>query len=163
MNIENKIVVSATLAGRLLKVLKEEKETLEEKLLDLEMEIEEIENNLKTPIVPLDKKNGTDFALSITRVEQLVSKQSGLDLDGYKEILAVDLNLDKSSKDTMKLLRQRTYSHLYNLKNKNKITAEYVQETASTVYFPKPVDGNPPLKPHSTLTINGADPRRSSL
>lgn len=132
---EDKIVVSPAMAGRLLKLMKEEKENLEEKLLDLEMEIEELENSIKMPVPPLDKKE-TDFTLTINRVEAAVSKHSGLSHPDLSAIIAVDLNLDKTNKDVMKMVKQRVYAHLYALKKKNRVMSEYVQEQATNVFFP---------------------------
>lgn len=133
---EDKIVVSPAMAGRLLKLMKEEKENLEEKLLDLEMEIEELENSIKMPVPPLEKKE-TDFTLTINRVEQAVSKHSGLSHVDLASIIATDLNLDKADKGLMKILKQRVYTHLYSLKKKDKVMSEYVQEQATNVYYPK--------------------------
>lgn len=140
---EEKIVVSASQASRLLKALEvekqeleKEKERIEEKILDLDIEIEEIENAIKAPLEPLELKRN-EFTLSITKVESLISKQSGLDIDDYKEILAVELSLDPTNKDVMKSLRGRVYQHIHALKKKERISQHWIQEQAKTVYFPK--------------------------
>ena len=130
-----KIVVSPSIAKKVLEIMKAEKEALEEKVLDLECEIEELEKSIADPVQSMEKKAG-DFNLTAKRVLTAVSKHSGLSNADLASVLAVDLNLDASNADTMRLMKQRLYQHLAYLKKTKKVVAEYDQEQAAQVYFP---------------------------
>lgn len=115
--------------------MKAEKEALEEKVLDLECEIEELEKFIADPVQSMQKKTG-DFNLTAKRVLAAVSKHSGLSSADLSNVLAIDLNLDASDKGVMRLMKRRTYQHLAYLKKQGKVVTEYIQEQASHVFFP---------------------------
>lgn len=130
-----KIVVSPSIAKKVLEIMKAEKEALEEKVLDLECEIEELEKSIADSVQSMEKKAG-DFNLTAKRVCAAVSKHSGLTNADLAGVLAIDLNLDVSNIDTMRLMKQRLYQHLAYLKKNKRVVTEYDQTQAAQVWFP---------------------------
>lgn len=132
---QEKIIVSPAIAVKVLAVLKSEKEALEEKVLDLECEIEELEKSLANPVEKLEKK-ANDFTLTAKRVLASISKHSGLTSSDLAGVIAVDLQLDTSNFDLVRRLKSCISAHISQLKKKDLIVSEYVQEQAANVYFP---------------------------
>lgn len=134
---EDKIVVSSIYVQRLVEVLKSEKEEYEEKVLDLECQIEDLEKSLQSPVIPFQRKATEIPPMSMARIKALISKHSGLTQIELTSVLAEDINLDITDKVLFKRLKQIIYQHIHTLKRKDEVYEEYINEKAAYIYYPK--------------------------
>lgn len=132
--VQDKIVISLASAKLLVDTLSTRKEQLEEELLLLVIELEDIQNAIKTPLEVLDKKDGTDFALTKKRVKDTVEKCPNHTIAELAQILIIELNL-KNDKEMQKKVGQRIYAHMWVLLKKDKeVEEEEVREKGAKVY-----------------------------
>lgn len=132
--VQDKVVISLESAKLLVNALIAKQEQLEGELMKVMIDLEEIQKAIASPLEVLDKKDGTDFALTKKRVKDTVEKCPNHTIAELAQILIIELNL-KNDKEMQKKVGQRIYAHMWVLLKKDKeVEEEEVREKGAKVY-----------------------------